>query len=146
MVPWEGTSKREWRMEMRVSARALKPLVVLVVAAASFGCIAPATYAEDMSVAVTSESGNHVVVDVDLNGGAPNGGSDGKDVEKDGQGNSASTAKTDDTMERFYELMAANDIILKSLFFFYFLPTLFSSAIILISYVFMEWLHERQRL
>lgn len=71
---------------MRSPARALRPLVVLAVAAASFGCIAPATWAEDMSVAVTSDSGNHVVVDVDLNGGAPNGGLDGKDVEKDGQG------------------------------------------------------------
>lgn len=101
---------------MRSPARALRPLVVLAVAAASFGCIAPATWAEDMSVAVTSDSGNHVVVDVDLNGGAPNGGLDGKDVEKDGQGNSASAVETDNTMKAFESLMAVNDIIIQSAF------------------------------
>ena len=145
MVSWEGTSKRDWRMEMRAPARALRPLVVLAVAAASFGCIAPATYAEDMSVAVTSDSGTHVVVDVDLNGGAPNGGLDGKDVEKDGQGNSASAAETDNTMKAFESLMAVNDIIIKSAFFFFCLPILLVSAMILIFYALMEWLHERRR-
>lgn len=145
MVPWEGTSKRDWRMEMRAPARALKPLVVLAVAAASFGCIAPVTYAEDMSVAVTSDSGNHVVVDVDLNGGAPIGGSDGKDVGKDGQGNSASAAETDNTMNAFESLMAANCIIIKSAFFLFCLPILLVSAMILIFYALMEWLHERRR-
>lgn len=145
MVPWEGTSKRDWRMEMRAPARALKPLVVLAVAAASFGCIAPATYAEDMSVAVTSDSGNHVVVDVDLNGSAPDGGADGKVVEKGGRGNSASAAETDNTMNAFESLMAANCIILKSAFFFFCLPILLVSAMILIFYALMEWLHERRR-
>lgn len=119
---------------MRSPARALRPLVVLAVAAASFGCIAPATWAEDMSVAVTSDSGNHVVVDVDLNGGAPNGGLDGKDVEKDGQGNSASAAETDNTMKAFESLMAVNDIIIQSAFFFFCLPILLVSAMILIFY------------
>lgn len=50
MVSWEGTSKRDWRMEMRAPARALRPVVILAVAAASFGCIAPATYAEDIRI------------------------------------------------------------------------------------------------
>lgn len=130
---------------MRVPARALKLLVVLVVAAASFGCIAPAAYAEDTSVAVTSASGNHIVVDVDLKGSAPDGGSDGKDAKKDDQGNSASAAETDNTMKAFESLMAANDIIIKSTFFFFCLPILLVSAMILIFYALMEWLHERQR-
>ena len=38
--------------EMRIHAAALKPLVVLTVAGASFGSIAPA-YAEDVTVNVT---------------------------------------------------------------------------------------------
>ena len=85
MAPWEGASKREWRMEMRVPARALKPLVVLAVAAASVGCISPAAYAEDTSVSVTSDSSNHVVVDVDLSACASDSGSDRQGAEKDGQ-------------------------------------------------------------
>lgn len=129
---------------MRIPAAAVKLLAVLTVATASFGSIAPA-YAEDMSVAVTSDSGNHVVVDVDLNGGAPNGGLDGKDVEKDGQGNSASAAEIDNTMKAFESLMAVNDIIIQSAFFFFCLPILLVSAMILIFYALMEWLHERRR-
>lgn len=43
------------------------------IAAASFGCIAPAAYAENATSAVISDDGSHVVVDVDLNGSAPVG-------------------------------------------------------------------------
>lgn len=129
---------------MRIPAAAMKLLVVLTVATASFGSIAPA-YAEDATVNVTSRGGNHVVVDVDLNGSAPDGGSDGEDAKKGDQGNSASAADTDNTMEAFESLMHARDINIKATFFFYCLPILLVSAMILIFYVLMEWLHERRR-
>lgn len=45
----------------------------MAIAAASFGCIAPAAYAENANAAVISDDGDHVVVDVDLNGSAPVG-------------------------------------------------------------------------
>lgn len=48
---------------MRIPARALKPLVAMAIAAASFGCIAPAAYAENAAAAVISDDGGHVVVD-----------------------------------------------------------------------------------
>ena len=145
MAPWEGASKREWRTEMRVPARALKPLVVLAVAAASVGCISPAACAEDTSVSVTSDSSNHVVVDVDLNGGAPDGGPDGKDVEKDGQGESVSETEADETMAALWELSTASNIILKALFFFYALPTFLVACLMLVLYELLE-LHDRHRL
>lgn len=144
MAPWEGASKREWRMEMRVSARVLKPIIVLAVAAASFGCIAPA-YAEDVTANVTSRGDSRVVVDVDLNVGAPDGGSDGKAWRKAIRVLSASAAETDNTIKAFESLMAANGIIIKAAFFFFCLPILLVSAMILIFYALMEWLHERRR-
>lgn len=52
LAPWEGLLKKEWMSEMRIHAAAVKPLVVLTVASASFGSIAPA-YAEDVTVNVT---------------------------------------------------------------------------------------------
>lgn len=58
---------------MRIPARAAGPLVAMAIAAASFGCIAPAAYAENATAAVISDDGDHVVVDVDLNGSAPVG-------------------------------------------------------------------------
>lgn len=51
---------------MRIPARAAGPLVAMAIAAASFGCIAPAAYAENATAAVISDDGGHVVVDVDL--------------------------------------------------------------------------------
>ena len=50
---------------MRIPARAAGPLVAMAIAAASFGCIAPAAYAENATAAVISDDGDHVVVDVD---------------------------------------------------------------------------------
>ena len=41
---------------MRIPARALKPLVAMAIAAASFGCIAPAVYAENAAAAVISDA------------------------------------------------------------------------------------------
>lgn len=130
---------------MRISAAAVKPLVVLAVAAASVGCISPAACAEDTSVSVTSDSSNHVVVDVDLNGGAPDGGPDGKDVEKDGQGESVSETEDDETMAALWELSTASNIILKALFFFYALPTFLVACLMLVLYELLE-LHDRHRL
>lgn len=40
---------------MRIPARALKPLAAMAIAAASFGCIAPAAYAENATAAVISD-------------------------------------------------------------------------------------------
>ena len=129
---------------MRIPAAAVKLLFVLTVATVSFGSIAPA-YAEDATVNVTSRGDNRVVVDVDLNGSAPDDGSNGKDAKKGDQGNSASAAETDNAMKAFESLMAADDVIIKSAFIFFCLPMLLVSAMILIFYVVMEWLHERRR-
>ena len=123
---------------MRIPTSATKSFFALAVAVALVVCIAPAPHAYGMSVAVTSDSGNHVVVDVDLNGGAPDGGARGKGVEKDDRGNSASAAEVDNTMKAFEALMSANDTIIKFLFFFFFLPIFLVSAMILIFYVLMK--------
>lgn len=50
---------------MKIPASVVRPLVVLAVAAASVGCIAPA-YAEDATATVTSDDSNHIVVDINL--------------------------------------------------------------------------------
>lgn len=144
MAPWEGASKREWRMEMRVPARALKPLVVLAVVAASVGCISPAAYAEDTSVSVTSDSSNHVV-DVDQSACASDSGSDRQGAEKDGQGESVSETEADETMAALWELSVASIIILKTLFFFFALPTFLVACLMLVLYELLE-LHDRHRL
>lgn len=125
--------------------RSGKPLVVLAVAAVSFGCISPAAYAEDTSVSVTSDSSNHVVVDVGLNGGAPDGGPDRKGAEKDGQEESVSETEADETMAALWDLSVASIIILKALFFFYALPTFLVACLMLVLYELLE-LHDRHRL
>lgn len=61
---------------MGIPARAARPLVALAIAAASLGCIAHPAYAENATAAVVSDDGSHIVVDVDLNGGASDVGSD----------------------------------------------------------------------
>lgn len=66
---------------MGIPARAAKPLVALAIAAASLGCIAHPAYAENATAAVVSDDGSHIVVDVDLNGGASDVGSDRQDAE-----------------------------------------------------------------
>lgn len=134
MAPWEGASKREWRMEMKLPAAAVRPLVALAVVAASIGCIAPPAYAENATAAVVSDDGNHVVVDVDLNGNASDVGSDSQGAEKDSQGESVSDAETDKTWKEFEACMTANDIIIKATFYFFCLPMLFSAALILVLY------------
>ena len=48
-------------------------------------------------------------------------------------------------MKAFESLMAVNDIIIQSAFFFFCLPILLVSAMILIFYALLEWLHERRR-
>lgn len=119
---------------MRIPARALKPLAAMAIAAASFGCIAPAAYAENATAAVISDDGNHVVVDVDLNGDASDVGSDRQGAEKDSQGESVSDVETDKTWKSFEALMKANDVIIKAAFYFFCLPILFSAALILVLY------------
>lgn len=59
---------------MRIPAAAVKLLVVLTVAAVSFGCITPA-YAEDATATVTSDGSNHIVVDINLHDDTDNSGS-----------------------------------------------------------------------
>lgn len=66
---------------MGIPARAARPLVALAIAAASLGCIAHPAYAENATAAVVSDDGSHIVVDVDLNGGASDVGSDRQGAE-----------------------------------------------------------------
>ena len=63
---------------MRIPAIAVKLLAALAVIAASVSCIAPSAYAQDAAVTMASEGGNRVVVDVDLNVGAPVGDATGQ--------------------------------------------------------------------
>lgn len=119
---------------MKLPAAAVRPLVALAVVAASIGCIAPPAYAENATAAVVSDDGNHVVVDVDLNGNASDVGSDSQGAEKDSQGESVSDAETDKTWKAFEALMTANDIIIKAAFYFFCLPMLFAAALILVLY------------
>lgn len=101
---------------MRIPARALKPLVAMAIAAASFDCIAPAAYAENATAAVISDDGDHVVVDVDLNGSAPVGDAAGQAETKSGRGESVSDAEPDEALKAFEALMTTNDIIIKAAF------------------------------
>ena len=119
---------------MKLPAAAVSPLVALAVVSVSIGCIAPPAYAENATAAVVSNEGNHVVVDVDLNGDASDVGSDRQGAEKDGQGEPVSDVETDKTWKSFEDLMKANDVIIKALFYFYCLPMLFCSALIFVLY------------
>lgn len=119
---------------MRIPARAAGPLVAMAIAAASFGCIAPAAYAENANAAVISDDGDHVVVDVDLNGSAPVGDATEQADMKSSQGESVSDAEPDEALKAFEALMTTNDIIIKAAFYFFCLPMLFTSALILVLY------------
>ena len=119
---------------MRIPARAAGPLVAMAIAAASFGCIAPAAYAENATAAVISDDGDHVVVDVDLNGSAPVGDATEQADMKSSQGESVSDAEPDEALKAFEALMTTNDIIIKAAFYFFCLPMLFTSALILVLY------------
>lgn len=130
---------------MRIPARALKPLVAMAIAAASFGCIAPAAYAEDATATVASDGGNHVVVDVDMNGSAPVGDATEQADMKSSQGESVSDAEPDEALKAFEVLMTANDIIIRSAFYYILLPSLFAMALPLLLYELLE-LHDRRRL
>lgn len=88
----------------------------MAIAAASFGCIAPAAYAENATAAVISDDGDHVVVDVDLNGSAPVGDATEQADMKSSQGESVSDAEPDEALKAFEALMTANDIIIRSAF------------------------------
>lgn len=85
----------------------------MAIAAASFGCIAPAAYAENATAAVISDDGDHVVVDVDLNGSAPVGDATEQADMKNSQGESVSDAEPDEALKEFEALMTANDIMPK---------------------------------
>lgn len=110
---------------MRIPARAAGPLVAMAIAIASFGCIAPAAYAENATAAVISDDGGHVVVDVDLNGSAPVGDATEQADMKSSQGESVSDAEPDEALKAFEALMTANDIIIRSAFYYILLPSLF---------------------
>lgn len=130
---------------MRIPARAAGPLVAMAIAAASFGCIAPAAYAENANAAVISDDGGHVVVDVDLNGSAPVGDATEQADMKSSQGESVSDAEPDEALKAFEALMTANDIIIRSAFYYILLPSLFAMALPLLLYELLE-LHDRRRL
>lgn len=119
---------------MRIPARAAGPLVAMAIAAASFGCIAPAAYAENATAAVISDDGDHVVVDVDLNGSAPVGDATEQADMKSSQGESVSDAEPDEALKAFEALMTANDIIIRSAFYYILLPSLFAMALPLLLY------------
>lgn len=72
---------------MRSSATAVKLLVALAIAAASLGCIASA-YAEDAAATVTSDDGNHIIVDINLHDNAD-------DFDAGSKENSSSTDEKD---------------------------------------------------
>lgn len=130
---------------MRIPARAAGPLVAMAIAAASLGCIAPAAYAENATAAVISDDGGHVVVDVDLNGSAPVGDATEQADMKSSQGESVSDAEPDEALKAFEALMTANDIIIRSSFYYILLPSLFAMALPLLLYELLE-LHDRRRL
>lgn len=128
---------------MRIPARAAGPLVAMAIAAASFGCIAPAAYAENATAAVISDDGDHV--DVDLNGSAPVGDATEQADMKSSQGESVSDAEPDEALKAFEALMTANGIIIRSAFYYILLPSLFAMALPLLLYELLE-LHDRRRL
>lgn len=113
---------------MGIPARAARPLVALAIAAASLGCIAHPAYAENATAAVVSDDGSHIVVDVDLNGGE-----------------SVSDTETDKTMKAFEGLMTFNVIIIKTAFYYMFLPFISAMAMILLLNELLD-LHDRRRL
>ena len=92
-----------------------------------------------------SDDGSHIVVDVDLNGGASDVGSGRQGAEKGSQGESVSDAETDKTMKAFEGLMTFNVIIIKSAFYYMFLPLISAMAMILLLNELLD-LHNRRRL
>ena len=122
---------------MRIPARAAGPLVAMAIAAASFGCIAPAAYAENATAAVISDD--------DLNGSAPVGDATEQADMKSSQGESVSDAEPDEALKAFEALMTANGIIIRSAFYYILLPSLFAMALPLLLYELLE-LHDRRRL
>lgn len=130
---------------MGIPARAARPLVALAIAAASLGCIAHPAYAENATAAVVSDDGSHIVVDVDLNGGASDVGSDRQGAEKGSQGESVSDTETDKTMKAFEGLMTFNVIIITTAFYYMFPPFISAMAMILLLNELLD-LHDRRRL
>lgn len=88
---------------------------------------------------------DHVVVDVDLNGSAPVGDATEQADMKSSQGESVSDAEPDEALKAFEALMTANDIIIRSAFYYILLPSLFAMALPLLLYELLE-LHDRRRL
>lgn len=103
---------------MRIPARAAGPLVAMAIAAASFGCIAPAAYAENATEQADMKSS---------------------------QGESVSDAEPDEALKAFEALMTANGIIIRSAFYYILLPSLFAMALPLLLYELLG-LHDRRRL
>lgn len=102
-------------------------------------------FAENANAAVISDDGGHVVVDVDLNGSAPVGDATEQADMKSSQGESVSDAEPDEALKAFEALMTANDIIIRSAFYYILLPSLFAMALPLLLYELLE-LHDRRRL
>ena len=84
-------------------------------------------------------------VDVDLNGSAPVGDATEQADMKNSQGESVSDAEPDEALKEFEALMTANDIIIRSAFYYILLPSLFAMALPLLLYELLE-LHDRRRL
>lgn len=92
-----------------------------------------------------SDDGSHIVVDVDLNGGASDVVSDRQGAEKGSQGESVSDTETDKTMKAFEGLMTFNVIIITTAFYYMFLPFISAMAMILLLNELLD-LHDRRRL
>lgn len=84
---------------MKIPASAVRPLVVLAVAAASVGCIVPA-YAEDATATVTSDDSNHIIVDINRHDDADSSVSGSKATSSSTDENdSKTTGEAKDTKE-----------------------------------------------
>lgn len=85
---------------MRIPARAAGPLIALTIAAASFGCVAPAAYAGDATATVASDGGNHIVVDINLHDDADGSGSGSKaDSPSTDEGDSKAAGEAEEAKE-----------------------------------------------
>lgn len=71
---------------MRLPDAAAKLLVALAIAVASFGCMAPAAYAQDATATVTSDGRSHIIVDINLH--------DNADIFDSGSKENSSSRKT----------------------------------------------------
>lgn len=133
-----GRAPEGMETEMRIPARAVRPFVVLTLAAASLGCTVPPAYAENATAAVVSDDGGHVV-DVDLDGSAPVGDETEQAAMKSGQGDSIIDAEAERAWKEFTDKLHAFEA------YCIVLPTVVFTIIALLNWH-IEDLRDRRRL